>query len=152
MFFTTLIAESIGLPADAFDPFFDKDQQHKLKLVYVEKYFSLLLFFGINGARRSCWSPRRGIIGKDSLCRYRTLKAKIALHRDRLVPARDIADGVLFPTENTQTLVQGSARASDLTKTPCYLHTSCKPPTIKAYKLRVLQANGLIVRPSLVRL
>ncbi|KAI9728539.1 MAG: hypothetical protein M1834_007677 [Cirrosporium novae-zelandiae] len=31
--FTSLIAESIGLPATAFDRFFDKDQQHKLKLV-----------------------------------------------------------------------------------------------------------------------
>lgn len=34
-FFTTLIAESIGLEASAFDRFFDEDQQHKLKLMYV---------------------------------------------------------------------------------------------------------------------
>lgn len=33
MFFTSLIAQSIDLPADAFDAFFDKDQQHKLKIV-----------------------------------------------------------------------------------------------------------------------
>ena len=33
MLFTSLIAESLGLPKDAFDPFFDKDQQHKLKIV-----------------------------------------------------------------------------------------------------------------------
>ena len=31
--FTSLIAESLGLPATAFDQFFDKDQQHKLKIV-----------------------------------------------------------------------------------------------------------------------
>jgi isopenicillin N synthase-like dioxygenase len=39
MFFTTLIAESIGLPADAFDQYFDRDQQHKLKII---KYPDLL--------------------------------------------------------------------------------------------------------------
>jgi isopenicillin N synthase-like dioxygenase len=33
MFFTTLIAEAIGLPANAFDRYFDEDQQHKLKIV-----------------------------------------------------------------------------------------------------------------------
>lgn len=33
IFFTTLIAEAIGLPATAFDKYFDKDQQHKLKIV-----------------------------------------------------------------------------------------------------------------------
>lgn len=32
-FFTSLIAEAIGLPATAFDRFFDADQQHKLKIV-----------------------------------------------------------------------------------------------------------------------
>ncbi|KAF1988675.1 2OG-Fe(II) oxygenase [Aulographum hederae CBS 113979] len=32
-FFTSLIAEAIGLPADAFTRFFDADQQHKLKIV-----------------------------------------------------------------------------------------------------------------------
>lgn len=31
-FFTSLIAEAIGLPSTAFDPFFDRDQQHKLKV------------------------------------------------------------------------------------------------------------------------
>lgn len=31
--FTSLIAEAIGLPATAFDGFFDADQQHKLKIV-----------------------------------------------------------------------------------------------------------------------
>jgi isopenicillin N synthase-like dioxygenase len=31
--FTSLIAEAIGLSADAFDRFFDADQQHKLKIV-----------------------------------------------------------------------------------------------------------------------
>jgi isopenicillin N synthase-like dioxygenase len=32
-FFTSLIAESLGMPANAFDRFFDEDQQHKLKIV-----------------------------------------------------------------------------------------------------------------------
>jgi isopenicillin N synthase-like dioxygenase len=32
-FFTTLIAEAIGLPVDAFSRYFDEDQQHKLKIV-----------------------------------------------------------------------------------------------------------------------
>jgi isopenicillin N synthase-like dioxygenase len=32
-FFTSLIAEAIGLPANAFDRFFDEDQQHKLKII-----------------------------------------------------------------------------------------------------------------------
>lgn len=33
LFFTSLIAEAIELPATAFDNFFDKGQQHKLKIV-----------------------------------------------------------------------------------------------------------------------
>ncbi|KAI7482304.1 glycoside hydrolase family 1 protein [Hortaea werneckii] len=33
MFFTSLIAEAIGLPSTAFNGFFDDDQQHKLKIV-----------------------------------------------------------------------------------------------------------------------
>ncbi|QSZ29593.1 hypothetical protein DSL72_004109 [Monilinia vaccinii-corymbosi] len=33
IFFTSLIAEAIGLPANAFGRYFDKDQQHKLKVV-----------------------------------------------------------------------------------------------------------------------
>lgn len=33
MFFTSLIAEAIGLPPTAFDKYFEKDQQHKLKIV-----------------------------------------------------------------------------------------------------------------------
>lgn len=32
-FFTSLIADAIGLSADAFDRFFDEDQQHKLKVI-----------------------------------------------------------------------------------------------------------------------
>ncbi|KAE9994501.1 hypothetical protein EG327_009179 [Venturia inaequalis] len=32
-FFTSLIAEALDMPANAFDRFFDKDQQHKLKIV-----------------------------------------------------------------------------------------------------------------------
>ncbi|PWI73327.1 isopenicillin N synthetase [Purpureocillium lilacinum] len=33
IYFTSLIAEAIQLPADAFDKYFDADQQHKLKIV-----------------------------------------------------------------------------------------------------------------------
>ncbi|KAL3425093.1 isopenicillin n [Phlyctema vagabunda] len=33
IFFTSLIAEAIGLPATAFNKYFDSDQQHKLKIV-----------------------------------------------------------------------------------------------------------------------
>ncbi|KAJ9130414.1 Isopenicillin n [Pleurostoma richardsiae] len=33
IYFTSLIAEAIGLPAGAFDKYFDSDQQHKLKIV-----------------------------------------------------------------------------------------------------------------------
>ncbi|KAI9872809.1 MAG: hypothetical protein M1830_001173 [Pleopsidium flavum] len=33
MFFTKLVAEAIGLPANAFDRFFDEAQQHKVKIV-----------------------------------------------------------------------------------------------------------------------
>ena len=33
IFFTSLIAEAIGLPAHAFNKYFDADQQHKLKIV-----------------------------------------------------------------------------------------------------------------------
>ena len=33
IFFTSLISEAIGLPADAFNKYFEKDQQHKLKIV-----------------------------------------------------------------------------------------------------------------------
>ncbi|KAF2163767.1 hypothetical protein M409DRAFT_57250 [Zasmidium cellare ATCC 36951] len=33
MFFTSLIAEAIGLEANAFNRFFDEDQQHKLKII-----------------------------------------------------------------------------------------------------------------------
>lgn len=32
-FFTSLIAEALGMPSTAFDSFFDADQQHKLKIV-----------------------------------------------------------------------------------------------------------------------
>lgn len=32
-FFTSLIAEALGMPPDAFDRFFDSNQQHKLKIV-----------------------------------------------------------------------------------------------------------------------
>jgi isopenicillin N synthase-like dioxygenase len=33
IYFTSLIAEAIGLPSDAFNRYFDKEQQHKLKIV-----------------------------------------------------------------------------------------------------------------------
>jgi len=34
IFFTSLIAEAIGLKPTAFEKYFDKDQQHKLKIVW----------------------------------------------------------------------------------------------------------------------
>lgn len=37
MFFTTLIAEALGMQNDAFNPFFDKDQLHKMKLCECDK-------------------------------------------------------------------------------------------------------------------
>jgi len=33
IYFTSLIAEAIGLPANAFNKYFDEDQQHKLKII-----------------------------------------------------------------------------------------------------------------------
>lgn len=45
IYFTSLIAEAIGLPSDAFDRYFDADQQHKLKVV---KYPDLAEL-GLNG-------------------------------------------------------------------------------------------------------
>ncbi len=33
IYFTSLIAEAIELPKNAFNKYFDKDQQHKLKIV-----------------------------------------------------------------------------------------------------------------------
>jgi isopenicillin N synthase-like dioxygenase len=33
IFFTSLVAEALGVKPDAFDSFFDRDQQHKLKVV-----------------------------------------------------------------------------------------------------------------------
>jgi isopenicillin N synthase-like dioxygenase len=33
MFFMRLIAESLDLPSNAFEKFFDENQQHKLKIV-----------------------------------------------------------------------------------------------------------------------
>ncbi|KAI1334367.1 putative isopenicillin N synthetase [Xylariaceae sp. FL0016] len=45
IYFTSLIAEAVGLPPNAFDRYFEKDQQHKLKIV---KYPDLAEL-GLNG-------------------------------------------------------------------------------------------------------
>lgn len=46
IYFTSLIAEAIELPSDAFNKYFDKDQQHKLKIVKYPDVAEL----GIEGA------------------------------------------------------------------------------------------------------
>ncbi|KAI0976672.1 hypothetical protein F4678DRAFT_414085 [Xylaria arbuscula] len=47
--FTSLIAEAIDLPADAFNRYFDKDQQHKLKIVKYPDVSELNLGSGVQG-------------------------------------------------------------------------------------------------------
>jgi isopenicillin N synthase-like dioxygenase len=49
MFFTSLIAEAIGLGPDAFDRYFDKDQQHKLKIVKYPDLAELGIEEGVEG-------------------------------------------------------------------------------------------------------
>ncbi|KAI1392877.1 putative isopenicillin N synthetase [Hypoxylon trugodes] len=47
--FTSLIAEAIGLPSDAFNRYFERDQQHKLKIVKYPDVSELGLGDGIEG-------------------------------------------------------------------------------------------------------
>ncbi|KAI0517196.1 hypothetical protein F5B22DRAFT_133271 [Xylaria bambusicola] len=47
--FTSLIAEAIDLPADAFNRYFDKDQQHKLKIVKYPDVSELKLGSDVQG-------------------------------------------------------------------------------------------------------
>ena len=49
IFFTSLIAEAIGLPAGAFNKYFDVDQQHKLKIVKYPDLKELGLGDGVEG-------------------------------------------------------------------------------------------------------
>ena len=39
-YFTSLIAEALGIPATAFDNYFDRDQQHKLKVKTLSRELS----------------------------------------------------------------------------------------------------------------
>ncbi|KAI9703500.1 MAG: hypothetical protein M1820_005804 [Bogoriella megaspora] len=57
-FFTSLIAEAIGLPSNAFGQFFDADQQHKLKIVKYPEMPPILSF--PEGAAASAFGERRG--------------------------------------------------------------------------------------------
>lgn len=62
--FTSLIAESLSLPANAFDRFFDADQQHKLKIV---KYPDTSTLPGADAADNK-EGPRQGVgPHKDSM-------------------------------------------------------------------------------------
>ncbi|TDZ20393.1 putative 2-oxoglutarate-dependent dioxygenase [Colletotrichum orbiculare MAFF 240422] len=67
--FTSLIAEAIGLPTDAFDKYFDENQQHKLKVV---KYpdVSELGIPGMEGTRGQGVGPH-----KDSMLTSYLLQA-----------------------------------------------------------------------------
>ncbi|KAJ8066641.1 hypothetical protein OCU04_005689 [Sclerotinia nivalis] len=49
LFFTSLIAEAIGLPSNAFERYFDEDQQHKLKVVKYPDLKELGLLSGQEG-------------------------------------------------------------------------------------------------------
>lgn len=67
--FTSLIAEAIGLPADAFDKFFDEDQQHKLKIVKYPEVDVPALPAGASEVDRKKWEIKRQGVGphKDSM-------------------------------------------------------------------------------------
>ncbi|KAI9714601.1 MAG: hypothetical protein M1812_006406 [Candelaria pacifica] len=64
--FTQLVPESIGLPADSFSRFFDKDQQHKLKIVKYPDVAEL----GVDGEQAQGVGPH-----KDSMLTSYLLQA-----------------------------------------------------------------------------
>lgn len=77
MLFTSLIAESIGLSSNAFDKFFDDNQQHKLKIVrYPEVDVPDLPADASDGDRKE-WEIRRQGVGphKDSMLTSYLLQA-----------------------------------------------------------------------------
>lgn len=75
--FTSLIAEAIGLRPDAFGPFFDPDQQHKLKIVKYPEVDIADLPAGASERERKQWETERQGVGphKDSMLTSYLLQA-----------------------------------------------------------------------------
>ncbi|ROV93372.1 hypothetical protein VMCG_08377 [Cytospora schulzeri] len=72
IWFTSLIAEAIELPPDAFDKYFDADQQHKLKIVKYPDVGEL----GLNGGLGGGDAGRQGVgPHKDSMLSSYLLQA-----------------------------------------------------------------------------
>ena len=61
--FTSLIAEAIGLPADAFSQFFDERQQHKLKIVKYPEVDVPDLAAGASEMDKKKWEIKRQGVG-----------------------------------------------------------------------------------------
>ncbi|KAF1349438.1 Clavaminate synthase-like protein [Lizonia empirigonia] len=75
--FTSLIAEAIGLPADAFSQFFDEQQQHKLKIVKYPEVDVPDLAAGASEIDKKKWEIKRQGVGphKDSMLTSYLLQA-----------------------------------------------------------------------------
>jgi len=75
--FTSLIAEAIGLPPDAFSRFFDHDQQHKLKIVKYPEVEVPDLPPAASDRERKEWEIQRQGVGphKDSMLTSYLLQA-----------------------------------------------------------------------------
>ncbi|KAF3041670.1 hypothetical protein E8E12_003089 [Didymella heteroderae] len=75
--FTSLIAEAIGLPADAFSQFFDEGQQHKLKIVKYPEVDVPDLPIGASEIDKKKWEIKRQGVGphKDSMLTSYLLQA-----------------------------------------------------------------------------
>ena len=75
--FTSLIAEAIGLAPDAFDKFFDRDQQHKLKIVKYPEVDVPELPPQASDVDRKKWEIKRQGVGphKDSMLTSYLLQA-----------------------------------------------------------------------------
>ncbi|KAL7780470.1 hypothetical protein CFE70_010493 [Pyrenophora teres f. teres 0-1] len=75
--FTSLIAEAIGLAPDAFEKFFDRDQQHKLKIVKYPEVDVPELPAQASQVERKEWEIKRQGVGphKDSMLTSYLLQA-----------------------------------------------------------------------------
>jgi isopenicillin N synthase-like dioxygenase len=75
--FTSLIAEAIGLPPDAFNKFFDPNQQHKLKIVQYPEVDVPDLPANASSVDRKKWEIKRQGVGphKDSMLTSYLLQA-----------------------------------------------------------------------------